>query len=63
MSIEPYLKLMAQKNASDLFFTVGAPASVKIEGEMRPISRHTMAPGSARPSSTTCNPAPGSEAV
>ncbi|MFN2348253.1 MAG: PilT/PilU family type 4a pilus ATPase [Thioalkalivibrio sp.] len=48
MTIEPYLKLMAQKNASDLFFTVGAPASVKIEGEMRPISRHTMAPGSVK---------------
>jgi twitching motility protein PilU len=48
MHIEPYLKLMAQKNASDLFFTVGAPASVKIEGEMRPISRQPMAPGSVR---------------
>ncbi|MBK1672097.1 type IV pili twitching motility protein PilT [Ectothiorhodospira shaposhnikovii] len=45
MLIEPYLKLMAQKNASDLFFTTGASACVKIEGDIRPISRQPLQPG------------------
>ncbi|WP_018232719.1 PilT/PilU family type 4a pilus ATPase [Thioalkalivibrio thiocyanodenitrificans] len=48
MQIEPYLKLMVKKEASDLFFTVGAPASVKVEGEMRPMSRQPLAPGAVR---------------
>ncbi|SFM63260.1 twitching motility protein PilU [Ectothiorhodospira mobilis] len=48
MLLLPYLKLMAQKNASDLFFTTGAPACVKIEGEVRPISRQALQPGGAR---------------
>lgn len=45
MNITPYLKLMAEKNGSDLFFTTGAPASLKIEGETRPISRTALEPG------------------
>jgi twitching motility protein PilU len=45
MNITPYLKLMAERNGSDLFFTTGAPASVKIEGETRPLSRTPLEPG------------------
>ncbi|ANB01962.1 PilT/PilU family type 4a pilus ATPase [Ectothiorhodospira sp. BSL-9] len=48
MLLQPYLKLMAQKNASDLFFTTGAPACVKIEGEVRPMSRQYLQPGAVR---------------
>lgn len=48
MNIEPYLRLMAERNASDLFFTTGAPISVKIEGEMRPVSRTPLEPGMAK---------------
>ncbi|MCG5500128.1 PilT/PilU family type 4a pilus ATPase [Ectothiorhodospira lacustris] len=48
MLIEPYLKLMAQKNASDLFFTTGASACVKIEGDIRPISRQPLQPGAVK---------------
>jgi twitching motility protein PilU len=48
MNITPYLKLMSDKNASDLFFTTGAPASVKLEGEMRPVSRSALDPGVTR---------------
>ena len=32
MDITPYLKLMVDKNASDLFFHVGAPVNIKIGG-------------------------------
>ena len=45
MNIDPYLRLMAQKNASDLFFTTGAPPSVKIDGELRYISNKRIEPG------------------
>jgi twitching motility protein PilU len=45
MNITPYLKLMAERNASDLYFTTGAPASVRIEGETKPASRAVLEPG------------------
>ncbi|WP_038052168.1 PilT/PilU family type 4a pilus ATPase [Thioalkalivibrio sp. ALJ1] len=44
LQIEPYLKLMAQKAASDLFFLTGAPASIKVDGQLQPISRKALAP-------------------
>jgi twitching motility protein PilU len=37
MELMPFLNLMAQKNASDLFLSVGAPPSIKIEGVTRHI--------------------------
>lgn len=43
--LDPYLKLMAEKDASDLFFTTGAPPSVKINGKLHPISKNKLAPG------------------
>ncbi|MBK8283503.1 MAG: PilT/PilU family type 4a pilus ATPase [Ahniella sp.] len=36
--LTPYLRLMANKNASDLFLTVGAPPNIKIDGETLPLS-------------------------
>jgi twitching motility protein PilU len=48
MNIAPYLKLMADKHASDLYFTTGAPVSVKIEGETKPVSRVALAPGQSK---------------
>lgn len=47
-ALDNYLKHMAEKGASDLFFTTGAPPAIKIEGETRPISRKVLAPGVAR---------------
>lgn len=34
MNLKPMLKLMAEKNASDLFFTPMAPIKIKIEGQI-----------------------------
>ena len=48
MNIDPYLTLMAQKNASDIYFTTGAPPSIKIEGEMRRISNKALEPGQVK---------------
>ena len=43
--IDPYLKLMAQKGASDLFFVTGAPISIKVDGRVQPLSQTPLKPG------------------
>jgi len=45
MDIIPYLKLMADKSASDLFFCTGTEPQIKIEGAIRPVGSQKMAPG------------------
>ena len=44
MDITPYLKLMIEKNASDIFFTIGSPVKIKIEGKATPVGK-TMLTG------------------
>lgn len=39
MDITPYLKLMVEKGASDLFFTSGAPVKIKIEGRISSVGK------------------------
>lgn len=39
MDITPYLKLMVEKNASDLFYTVDAPVKIKLEGKASPVGK------------------------
>ncbi len=39
MDITPFFKLMVDKGASDLFFSVGAPPNIKIEGITSPIGQ------------------------
>ena len=39
MDITPFFKLMVDKGASDLFFSVGAPPNIKIEGVISPIGQ------------------------
>jgi twitching motility protein PilU len=48
MDIVPYLKLMVQKNGSDLFFSTGAPPNLKAEGDCRPIGSTPLQPGQVR---------------
>jgi len=43
-SIKPLLKLMAEKKASDLFFTSNAPIKIKIEGVIYPVNKNVLAP-------------------
>lgn len=47
-SLDPYLQRMAEKGASDLYFTTGAPPAMRIDGETFPVSRHRLEPGVAR---------------
>ncbi len=45
MDMTPYLELMADKKASDLFFCTGAVPQIKIEGQIRPIGSQRLVPG------------------
>ena len=39
MNLRPYLVLMAERGASDLFFTTGAPVSMKIDGVTKAVGK------------------------
>ena len=45
MDIVPYLRLMVQKDGSDLFFSTGAPPNLKAQGKTLPIGENRLAPG------------------
>ena len=45
MNLQPYLKLMSEQNASDMYFTTGAPVSVRIDGRVRPVGKSMLSPG------------------
>ena len=45
--IDPYLKRMAEKGASDLYFTTGAPPAMRIEGETWPVGKQPLEKGMA----------------
>jgi twitching motility protein PilU len=45
MDITPYLKLMAEKEASDLFFSVGALPTIKIQGHSLPVGKTILQSG------------------
>ncbi|RFF29373.1 PilT/PilU family type 4a pilus ATPase [Wenzhouxiangella sediminis] len=42
MEIEAYLHTMVKHNASDLFFSAGAPAGIKIQGETRRLGKDKL---------------------
>jgi len=40
-----FLKLMTEKNASDMFLTTGAPVNIKVEGKLYPLGNTGLPPG------------------
>ena len=44
MFLDPLFKLMAEKQASDLFFTAGAPIQIKINGVVMAINAQVLDP-------------------
>ncbi|MCP5151390.1 MAG: PilT/PilU family type 4a pilus ATPase [Ectothiorhodospiraceae bacterium] len=48
MDISPYLKLMVEKNASDLFFTAKSPVKIKIEGQIVSVGKTELTPDLTR---------------
>ncbi len=47
-TLDPYLRLLSERAGSDLFFTVGAPPQVKIEGDLKPIGQDRLKPGDVK---------------
>ncbi|KGM52935.1 twitching motility protein PilT [Lysobacter concretionis Ko07 = DSM 16239] len=45
MDIGYFLKLMTEKNASDMFLSTGAPVYIKIEGRLHPLGNTGLPPG------------------
>ena len=48
MFLTPLFKLMAEKQASDLFISAGAPVSIKILGTIMPVNQQIIDPDTAR---------------
>jgi len=48
MEFESLLKLMVQKNASDLFITAGMAPSLKINGKLTPVTKTSLTPSQAK---------------
>jgi len=48
MFVDPLFKLMAEKQASDLFFTAGAPIQIKINGVVMPVNAQVLDPATVK---------------
>ena len=48
MDVFRYLHVLSEKNGSDLFFSVGAPVTLKREGHYHPLEKLPLAPGSVK---------------
>ena len=48
MDLIPYLNLMVNKNASDLFFSTGSTVNIKIEGTTSPVNQTKLVPGQVK---------------
>ena len=46
--VYPLLNQLYAQNGSDMFFSVGSPAQVKVEGHTRPLDAPILAPGAVR---------------
>jgi twitching motility protein PilU len=56
MDISPYLRLMAEKNASDLFFSTHSCPILKINGKMVSVGDKLLKPGDAENIAMLCMP-------
>ncbi len=48
MFLDPLFKLMADKQASDMFFTAGAPIQIKINGVVMPVNAQVLDPAAVK---------------
>jgi twitching motility protein PilU len=42
MDLSPYLKLLTEKNGSDLFVSVGSPITIKLSGKNKPVGKKAV---------------------
>jgi twitching motility protein PilU len=54
MVLTPLFKLMAEKQASDMFFTAGSPIQIKIQGEVMPINSQILDPTAVKKMAYEC---------
>ncbi|MCC7080135.1 MAG: PilT/PilU family type 4a pilus ATPase [Burkholderiales bacterium] len=54
MVLTPLFKLMAEKQASDMFFTAGSPIQIKIQGEVMPINAQILDPTAVQKMAHEC---------
>ncbi len=54
MVLTPLFKLMAEKQASDIFFTAGSPIQIKIQGEVMPINAQRLDPTAVKKMAYEC---------
>ncbi|MGH8639389.1 MAG: PilT/PilU family type 4a pilus ATPase, partial [Burkholderiales bacterium] len=54
MVLTPLFKLMAEKQASDMFFTAGSPIQIKIQGEVMPINAQVLDPAAVQKMAYEC---------
>jgi len=45
MKVTPYLKILAERDGSDLYFSTGAAPSAKFNGELKPLGKKPAPPG------------------
>ena len=48
MFLDPLFNLMAEKQASDMFFTAGAPIQIKINGRVMPVNSQVLDPAAVK---------------
>jgi twitching motility protein PilU len=48
MELNDYLRMMAKQEASDLFFSTGAPPNIKIQGQVAPVNETVLVPGEVK---------------
>jgi twitching motility protein PilU len=54
MVLTPLFKLMAEQQASDMFFTAGTPIQIKIQGDVMPINSQVLDPGAVQKIAYEC---------
>jgi len=48
VELQHYLKVIVEQDGSDLYFSTGAPPSMKVQGKLTPIATAPLAPGAVR---------------
>lgn len=48
MDFTQLLKVMVERDASDLFVTAGARPTIKVDGTLKPLTKDTLKPSQAR---------------
>jgi len=48
MGFKDLLKLMIEKEGSDLFLTTGAPPNIKAHGKLLPVGKKDLPPGAVK---------------